>query len=211
MSSCVFLYQLRAFANAGFRVVIAVTGHGEGNEKDLHRVGVIFERETGIRVVVVSDPELVTSMLEGDHAGKYEISQLLCLRPDLVDFAQVSREENPGAGGKLAIGDDAREATAELGEKIMQTCLRTIVSEARRLVTLLPQNHQDNLPKLDYEFVENLWTGLWSERGMWVTSMPRTGQSAVSAASRWLPYEYPYRETTPNGLRNAAFIPSPST
>ena len=38
-----FLYQLRAFANAGFHAVIVVSGHAGGSQKDLRRVAKALE------------------------------------------------------------------------------------------------------------------------------------------------------------------------
>src|SRR5271156_2906182 len=47
-----FLYQLRAFANTGFKAIVAISGHGGGSQKDLRRVASAFTSKTGIPVVV---------------------------------------------------------------------------------------------------------------------------------------------------------------
>ena len=82
-----FLYQLRAFANAGFHAVIVVSGHAGGSQKDLRRVAKAFTKSTGIPVAVKTDPEW--GGYEGDHAGAYEISQLQAIHitDNLWDYA----------------------------------------------------------------------------------------------------------------------------
>lgn len=74
-----FLYQLRSFANAGFRAVIGVSGHAGGSQNDLRRVATVFSKVAGIPVTVRTDPEW--GGYPGDHAGAYEISQLLAIHP----------------------------------------------------------------------------------------------------------------------------------
>src|SRR5262249_22800651 len=106
-----FLYQLRTFANAEFRVVIAVSGHSGGSQEDLRRAAGVFARATGLRVIVKADPEWVAGVYSGDHAGKYELSQLLAMRPDLVDLSLI--KQPPLVGPRFALGGDAAEASAD--------------------------------------------------------------------------------------------------
>lgn len=186
-----FLYQLRAFANAGFAGVVVVSGHSGGNQFDLRRVSEVFSRQTGIQVWAASDPELVTGLYEGDHAGKYEISQLLHVRPDLVDQHRAVLAHAEGAGGPLAIGDDAHEADPELGEAIMLSCLQTLVTQAETMKEKIDREGRPICPNLVYEQVEEMWAEVWSGRSSWTTTKPREGQSSVSSASRWAPYEHP--------------------
>lgn len=116
------MFQLRAFVNAGFRAVIGVTGH-HANQPDLRLVAEEFMRDRPATVLVVSDPELAGPDYTGDHAGRYEISQLLHIRPDLVDLARVT---DPAASplGRFAQGPDAAQATAEYGRQILEHSLR---------------------------------------------------------------------------------------
>ena len=83
------LFQLRAFTNAGFRAVVVLTGH-HGNQADLRLVAEEFMASRRVRIVTVSDPELVKGIYPGDHAGRYELSQLLHVRPDLIDLQRIS-------------------------------------------------------------------------------------------------------------------------
>ncbi len=77
-----FLYQLRAFSNAGFKGVVVISGHSGGNQDDLRMVAATFMEFFPMKVEVRADPELVKGRFEGDHAGKYEISQLMFIRPE---------------------------------------------------------------------------------------------------------------------------------
>jgi creatinine amidohydrolase len=159
-----FLYQLRAFANAGFRLVIAISGHNFG-QQDLRLVAEEFMRDCGISVVVVSDPELVEGVYEGDHAGRYEISQLLHLRPDLVDLAQIAQPRTP-ALGRFALNPDAGEASAALGKDILKRSVAAIGglvdAHAQSLAPPAP-------PKLGHGETSAVWQRIEARRGEWMT------------------------------------------
>ncbi|XID91575.1 creatininase family protein [Paenibacillaceae bacterium WGS1546] len=185
-----FLYQLRAFANAGFRSIVVVSGHSGGNQRDLRAVAELFmKRVPQVRVWARSDPELVEGLYEGDHAGKYELSQMMYLRPELIDMEARALERVPEAGGRLALGADADEATAELGERIMKACLRRLCEETERLKAEgWPQAEKP--PVIGYDEVERIWSEALRDSGAWVTGRPWPAQQAVSETSRWKPYEY---------------------
>ncbi len=180
-----FLYQLRCFANAGFQAVIVISGHSGGNQEDLRRVAAAFESAFALPVRVQTDPELVAGTHAGDHAGKYEISQLLYLRPELVDLSRLSRQHEPGSSGRLALGDDAGEATAALGERIIEDCLNRIgemAADLARREFVLRQ-------RIDYAAIEELWRPLLADVASWKTASKHPDQLDVSALSQWKPYE----------------------
>jgi creatinine amidohydrolase/Fe(II)-dependent formamide hydrolase-like protein len=79
------LFQLRAFVNAGFRAIAVITGHN-GAQADPRLVATEFMKIVPVPVVVQSDPELVAGTFPGDHAGRFELSQLMYCRPELVDL-----------------------------------------------------------------------------------------------------------------------------
>ncbi|PAM94476.1 hypothetical protein B4N84_12485, partial [Flavobacterium sp. IR1] len=54
-----YLYQLRAFYNAGFKAVIVISGHAGGNQEDLRLVASAFMDKFSMRIEVRADPELV--------------------------------------------------------------------------------------------------------------------------------------------------------
>ena len=182
-----FLYQLRAFANAGFRGAVVITGHAGGNQEDLRRVATVFMRHFPMRIEVRADPELVAGQYEGDHAGRYEISQLLHLRPDLVDTTKLN---HPHVSlGRFALGDDAPEASPELGEKIMNACVEEACQLALRLqATLAPEASGS---PISFAQTEALWREIDDQREHWATHRLHPNQSSTSAHSRWKVDERP--------------------
>jgi creatinine amidohydrolase len=139
-------------------------------------------------VWVVSDPELVQGRYEGDHAGKYEISQLLFIRPDLVRMEYISEV----TGGPLAIGADAADASREFGEAIMNACLKQVCQEASEMKVRLAER-EGATDKVSYAVMEEIWSALWDERDRWRTAVPAPGQGVVSEQSQWKQGEYDWR------------------
>lgn len=178
-----FLYQLRAFVNAGFKAVVVVSGHSGGNQEDLRLAAELFMAISSVRVWVVSDPELVQGQFAGDHAGKYEISQLMYLRPELVDMSLHALELVPGSGGRLAAGEDAAEASPAEGERIMLACLETLQRKAAALQ--VEAADLSTLSRIQLHEVELVWQRLLSQQANWVTLSTRQEQEPVSTGSQW--------------------------
>jgi creatinine amidohydrolase len=182
-----FLYQLRAFALAGFRAMIAISGHSGGSQEDLRRVAAAFTAATGIPVTVKSDPEWIPHLHGGDHAGRYEISQLLAMRPDLVDLAQLGRGQEPGSGGRLALGDDAGEADAAYGRTINEAIIAA-VGEVTRAVQAGPALVEP--AQLTYAVTEKIWRDVVATLPAWASVSPKKGQAPGPAGSRWKIHEH---------------------
>ena len=73
----------------------------------------------------------------GDHAGRFEISQLLYIRPDLVDLARLG-DTATSPLGRFAQGADAGEATAEPGRassNTASTCTSLAADDLSRSLT----------------------------------------------------------------------------
>lgn len=185
-----FIHQLRAFVNAGFKVIIVVSGHSGGNQIDLRLAAEAFMKQIPVIIQVISDPELTAPLHKGDHAGKYEISQLLFIRPDLIDFSLVELEQIEGAGGRLALGEDYKEATAEVGKEIMGSCLKSIEDMQRLLIKKLGEERGDVELPLTYQQVDHICEEVQQMRKAWVTASPNLGQVPVSSHSRWKQFEY---------------------
>ncbi len=155
-----FLYQLRAFANAGFHAVIVVSGHAGGSQKDLRRVAQAFTGSTGIPVVVKTDPEW--GGYEGDHAGAYEISQLQAIHPEAVDLSLLGRMTEEDSGGRLALGLDAAEASPEKGMEINETIITAIGAMTEDLGGGTPIKEPVN-----YQQAEKIWSEVLSQGEWW--------------------------------------------
>jgi creatinine amidohydrolase len=156
------LFQLRVCVNAGFRAVMVVSGQN-GAQGDLRLVADEFVKLVGVPVVVRSDPELVRDTFPGDHAGRYEISQLLHIRPDLVDMTRLNRVSSDPLG-RFAQNPDAHEATAEYGEQIVEAQIARIGELADQAGLGAP-----DLPKLTFGDVEPAWAAVERQRPTWVS------------------------------------------
>ncbi len=156
------LFQLRVCANAGFRAVVVVSGQN-GAQGDLRLVADEFSKIVDVPVVVRSDPELVRGTFPGDHAGRYEISQLLHIRPDLVDMSRLGRVATDPLG-RFAQNPDAGEATAEYGEQIIEAQIAKIGELADEAGLGAPDR-----PFLTFDDVEPAWTAVELRRSEWVS------------------------------------------
>lgn len=157
------VYQLRAFVNAGFRAIVAVTGH-HANQPDLRIVAEEFCRERPVRIVVVSDPELVAGQFDGDHAGRYEISQLLHVRPDLVDLDRLG-DRRTSSLGRFAQGDDAAEASADLGKAIIEHSLDALGA----IVAECPPLPERDVGFMSFDDAERVWQRVAARIDEWCT------------------------------------------
>ena len=162
------LFQLRAFVNAGFRSIAVITGHN-GAQADLRMVAEEFTKLVPVPVTVRSDPELVAGTYPGDHAGKFELSQLLHLRPELVDMDRLDRTTTSPLG-RFAQGPDAAEASAGYGKQIIDASVAAVGA----LVDDAGQGPAD-LPLLSMEAVEPAWTAIARRRPDWVSYGPVAG------------------------------------
>lgn len=180
-----FIYQLRAFANSGFSSILVLSGHAGGNQQDFRLVANAFAEAFGVAVEMYADPELVEGKYEGDHAGKYEISQLLYLRPELMDMDRVG-EVSVNPLGQYAQGEDAKEASADLGKDIMEACLASIGKSVEAFRSKAKSSQGRNIT---YQEVEAVWQKIEKKKSEWVTLQPWEGQEEVDAHSKWKSYE----------------------
>lgn len=182
-----FLYQLRAFSNAGFKGVVVISGHAGGNQEDLRMVASTFMKKSSMKIEVRADPELVKGEYIGDHAGKYEISQLMYIRPDLINMSKISRQYEDKLLGRFALGNDALQASPELGKKIMKACIKKTCEIADNLNQLIDKNIV--IDHMNFEQIELLWRDIVAKKNKWVTNKLRNGQSQLGLKSKWKIYE----------------------
>ncbi|MCR8630045.1 creatininase family protein [Paenibacillus radicis (ex Xue et al. 2023)] len=178
-----FLYQLRALYNAGFQAAVVLSGHGGAHPEDLRRVINYFTGYTGMRIWMGTDFDLAAPHYQGDHAGKYEISVLMYLRPELIDVSKKKLETVPGSGGRLALGHDALDASEEFGQGIIEVCLHKLEQIMTGLTEHLPSANENQM--LSFEQTEGIWQEMIRSETQWSTLQPRPGQAPVSDNSRW--------------------------
>jgi creatinine amidohydrolase len=184
-----FLYQLRAFHNAGFRAAVILSGHGGAHAQDLKKIAGCFAGQTGMKVWYGTDFELVSELYPGDHAGKYEISSLMHIRPDLVDFSLSSLENQEDSGGRLALGHDAMEASQAYGKCIAEACIEALSRIVEDISRYASRQEASDF-RLTYDDIEAMYSSLFRSPEGWASVKPREGQAGVSDGSQWKPYEY---------------------
>ena len=179
-----FLYQLRSFHNAGFELAIVISGHSGGNQRDYRLAAEIFMQYSPMQVLVFADNELVKDEHPGDHAGKYEISQLQFIDKDMVNMKNLD-EVNTSKLGRFAQGMDAAEASAEYGKKLLELTLESI---GEYLNKIEPQTNFNN-DIMSYATVENMWNLLVKKKHEWQSLHLRPGQEPCSSSSVWKQFE----------------------
>jgi creatinine amidohydrolase len=166
------LFQLRAFVNAGFKVAVVVTGH-HGNQADLRIVAEEIMKARPVRVVTVSDPELAREEFEGDHAGRYEVSQLLYIRPDLVDLSRLD-DVTESPLGRFAQGEDAGHASAEHGKAILEHSLNEL---QKRMIAVTA--YEEIIDPLTIEETDDIWLRILDRKSEWRTLSERNPDLAL--------------------------------
>jgi hypothetical protein len=69
-----------------------------------------------------------------DHAGRWETSQLLHFRPELVDLTALPLGSLPPAGQVAVLGDDPRKASSEQGREVVERALQAWATWIERLL-----------------------------------------------------------------------------
>ena len=133
-----------------------------------------------------TDPEWIPGLHAGDHAGRYEISQLMDIRPDLVDLSLLGRQFEPNSGGRLAVGEDAAESSAAYGHTLNEAIIAAIGKAALGLAKA--DKSTVSLEALSYEAMEIIWQALYASISNWSSVNPRANQVTVPADSRWHAY-----------------------
>lgn len=109
---------LRGLASVGFKKIALVTGHyAQGHMVELYESAIWAIERTGIPVLVGTplEPIGVPDLL--DHAGRFEASQLLKIRPDLVGIEKLVGQIN--AKSHAVLGESPVNSSREEGEDLI--------------------------------------------------------------------------------------------
>lgn len=151
---------------AGFRLVCLVSGHyAQSHELVLAEVAEQVTRDGGPIVLagtplsLLGEPDLL------DHAGRWETSQLLHFRPDLIDLEAIPAGPLPPVNEVAVLGDDPRRATPEDGQQIVERALKVWADWSDRLVgdgdpNELLMLYADRRASYQ-EFAERYYRGSW--------------------------------------------------
>lgn len=153
------LYQVRAVDARGFHAGILITGHYGGLEADMRLLCEYYLRRTGspLRLAATADWELIRfEDYHGDHAGVCETSQLMALRPELVDLSRRESESPNGPWAGTEFPDSrGRTPSRELGEKIVASQIERLGEIVQELLDGYQPRHGWTAPSLDD--VADIW------------------------------------------------------
>lgn len=157
------LYLFRAYYNAGFRAAVVISGH-HGSQQDLRMVAEAFSAVFDFPHFVRTDPELVKGTFTGDHAGRYELSQLLAIRSDLVSLDRSERVKSDPLG-RFAQNPDVGLATQAEGREILELSL-SVISDATKTFPGSPEIDRTSIPM---QALEPIWASLRERKQSWAT------------------------------------------
>ncbi|MFC1453915.1 creatininase family protein [Verrucomicrobiota bacterium] len=138
-----FIAIFKGLVTVGFKVVIGVTGHDVKAQVD--------SLQRAVDAISAGGTAAGFAMMEGDlydlqedtmdHAGHWETSLLMHLRPELVDMSKIKDEELTTKEGRKEAGiggrDPRTDASRELGEKILNRITENIGKKAKELLAQL--------------------------------------------------------------------------
>lgn len=145
---------------AGAKTVCLITGHyAQGHEIVLYEVAKECS-EDDFRVLAATplEPLADDSML--DHAGRWETSQLLALRPDLVHLEGLPDDPDHRYG---VLGSSPRQGSAEEGREVLQ---RALVAWEAWLTTATPEtlvSHYNQARARYRDYEDTYYRGSWDD------------------------------------------------
>lgn len=134
---------LRSIARAGCSRILVLNGHG-GNASICRVAASDASIEEGVTIATTSYWELVDAPKDSarfpGHAGKFETSLMLAVRPDLVrlELARASKGKVPARRAGLDLYpanfwqsidgfmDDPRAASQAIGEELLSECAKAV-------------------------------------------------------------------------------------
>lgn len=154
------LYQIRAIDARGFHAAILVTGHYGGLERHMRLLCEYYTRRSAspLRLYACADWELITlEGIGGDHAGVTETSQLMAIRPDLVDLDRSSVPEELGDrfAGSTFPDRKGLSPSPEHGERIVQSQVERMNKIKDELLAAYEPNQNWQAPSLTD--AEDIW------------------------------------------------------
>lgn len=162
---------LAEVARVGFRVVVILSGHyAQGHELVLMDAAEAAMQQHDIQVLALPPLALLGESYL-DHAGHWETSQLLALRPDLVDLErlrQVLTEDPTAPVSRFGIlGELPTDATAEDGESAIDKVLAALETWVHHLLQAQDSQQLRNLytrRRAEYQrFMECYFAGSYED------------------------------------------------
>ncbi len=146
---------------SGARTIAVVTGHyAQGHVIELYEAALrAMEDFEGLRVFAGSPLEPLGNEDLLDHAGRYETSQLLAMRPDLVRLDQF--ETSASASDNAVLGDAPQAASAEEGEALLTSGLERWTTWISSSSPVDLEKHYKQRFDVYQEYVDEFYEGSW--------------------------------------------------
>lgn len=123
-----------SLAGHGFTLIVLIGDSGSSQATQASVAADLTQRwaDRGVRVInldayyqPVGQREImyaagISDAAIGSHAGAIDTSEVMALRPDLVDQGRASAGTNPGSLDGLGVDGDARLASAQLGQQLLE-------------------------------------------------------------------------------------------
>ena len=132
---------LREVLAQGFELVVVMSGHNARNQEAIIReVAAAFNQQAGCeRVWAISEYEPAQELFgfARDHAGKWETSLMMELRPELVDMGRLEPDRSQPLLATSGV-DPRGEATAALGRRCVEATVERACAKIAELRAHLP-------------------------------------------------------------------------
>ena len=143
----------------GFRVIIGVSGHNVSEQLEMIQRGleqVVSDGTVSGAAMYEVMPDDFSEECGGDHAAKWETSNMMFFYPDLVDIDALGTEplasnmQWPDGIGGL---DPRVHASVEVGRHNVEHGVKAIGEKARELLNSLPEDQRSfRLPSVSPEY-----------------------------------------------------------
>jgi creatinine amidohydrolase len=180
-------YHIRALDARKFKAAILITGHYGGVEKDMRLLCDFYTYYSGspIKIEAYADWEFIRyEGFMGDHAGVVETSQLMELKPELVDMKRVEKIEKGKRfdrwwGSRFPLSFSGKKnlyPSKMLGKNIVDSQINEIGVTQKRLLDSYVE--KDGWEAPDINRIEEMWiTFERLTRKYWIGS--RTGSEFI--------------------------------
>ncbi len=166
--------MLHGLYTSGARRICLITGHyAQGHLMEMSEAALrAMEDHTDLLVFAGSPLEPLAQPELLDHAGHFETSQLLAIRPDLVELDKSAKK---GPQSKAILGEDPNLGTVEEGTALLKEGLRAWHKWIKSSDSDSLANHYRGVFDQHEAYVEAYYRGSWEDAILqWWAEQSRT-------------------------------------
>ncbi len=149
---------------SGARRVCLITGHyAQGHQVEMSEAALrAMEDYSGLLVLCATPLELLDDDRFLDHAGHYETSQLLAIRPELVHL-ELRPLEYGSPHNSAVLGEAPELGTAEEGEALLEAGLNSWCAWLEEASAESLNNHYKSVFDRYATYVRSYYRGSWED------------------------------------------------